>query len=623
VLSLTISDDQTIFAGTMDGGFKSLDGAQSWTILTPPQLEDVPVASVAVSPAYSQDQTVFAGLWGLGVFKSEDGGTTWTVQNSGITDSFITSVALSPGYASDQTLLASSRMDGVFKSTDGGNLWLKTNAGLRRKADHDQPHYFGFGFSPDFEQDQVVFLASLEGLHRSEEGATKWRHLNIYNQNFVRALAISPDYSTDGMVLAGCYGGGMYRTDNYGETWVAVDTGLLNLYMADIAISPGHSLDGAVFASNSWGVFKSIFNQAWIHNKVHPTDQIYIRSMGISPDYFSDLTLFAGNGYHSGSANMYKTTDGGDTYFPLTQEIESSSWITVVSPSYVNDQTVFVGTSRGVFRSQDGGGSWDDLGHGQGHVVLALALSPSYSSDGVLFAGTMNEGIFKSMDRGETWTAVNTGLGDLVIEAIGISPGYETDQTVFAATKSGGLFRSTDGGDSWQYVGLEGTFIRRIAMSPAFPTDQTIFLGTWSDVLRSQNGGGTWEEVLDIRRYDERSLYGSVQGNWKLYNEASASGPGLAYANESSASAEMMFFGSSIKWIGGKGFIGGIAEVYVDEVFQGEVDLYSPNSRWQEVLFTKNNLGPGSHSIKIVVTGTKNPSSYGTYIFVDAFEVGD
>ena len=160
-------------------------------------------------------------------------------------------------------------------------------------------------------------------------------------------------------------------------------------------------------------------------------------------------------------------------------------------------------------------------------------------------------------------------------------------------------------------------------MSPAFPADQTIFLGTWNSVLRTRDGGETWEEVLDIHRYDERSLYGTVQGNWALYNQPSASGPGLAYASESSASAEMTFFGSSIKWIGGKAFIGGIAEVYVDGNFQGSVDLYSAESRWQEVLFSKNSLGPGMHSIKIVATGDKNPMSHGTYIFVDAFEAGD
>ncbi|MBA2943075.1 hypothetical protein HZF08_32935 [Paenibacillus sp. CGMCC 1.16610] len=91
--------------------------------------------------------------------------------------------------------------------------------------------------------------------------------------------------------------------------------------------------------------------------------------------------------------------------------------------------------------------------------------------------------------------------------------------------------------------------------------------------------------------------------------------------SNSDATAQFTFSGTSVKWIGAKNGNGGIADVYIDGVLdQAGIDTYAASKQYQQVLYSKSGLTPGTHTIKVVVTGTKNPSSGDTVLVVDAFE---
>jgi hypothetical protein len=85
--------------------------------------------------------------------------------------------------------------------------------------------------------------------------------------------------------------------------------------------------------------------------------------------------------------------------------------------------------------------------------------------------------------------------------------------------------------------------------------------------------------------------------------------------------ATLTFSGTSVSWIGYRGPEAGIARVYLDGVFAGEVDAYSPTGRIQDSLFTATGLADASHTLTIEVTGLKNDASTDALIVVDAFEV--
>lgn len=87
------------------------------------------------------------------------------------------------------------------------------------------------------------------------------------------------------------------------------------------------------------------------------------------------------------------------------------------------------------------------------------------------------------------------------------------------------------------------------------------------------------------------------------------------------ASATYSFEGTGITFIASREFNRGIAEIFVDGVSQGEIDLYSAVAQRQQEVFSIDGLEDGKHTFRMEVTGKQNPSAAGCYIDVDAFVV--
>ena len=122
-------------------------------------------------------------------------------------------------------------------------------------------------------------------------------------------------------------------------------------------------------------------------------------------------------------------------------------------------------------------------------------------------------------------------------------------------------------------------------------------------------------------RHEENDPQVLCGTNWLPYSDDYASGGSIKYSDTTWDSCSFTFTGTSIRYIATPSNNKGIAEVYIDGQYQRDVDLYSLNLEWQQALYTNNNLTPGEHTISILVTGRKNPSSSLPRIDVDAFDV--
>ena len=87
------------------------------------------------------------------------------------------------------------------------------------------------------------------------------------------------------------------------------------------------------------------------------------------------------------------------------------------------------------------------------------------------------------------------------------------------------------------------------------------------------------------------------------------------------ATATFTFTGTAVSWIGFRGPVAGIANVYVDGALVAQPDLYAPADQIRVPVFTMANLAPGSHTLRIEVTGQRNAAAIGAYVIVDAFDV--
>ncbi|TET52954.1 MAG: hypothetical protein E3J54_05375 [Actinobacteria bacterium] len=124
-------------------------------------------------------------------------------------------------------------------------------------------------------------------------------------------------------------------------------------------------------------------------------------------------------------------------------------------------------------------------------------------------------------------------------------------------------------------------------------------------------------------RFEETELSVAYTGNWYTATGSGLSGGSRKYSWRTGATATITFNGTEVTWISFAGRYQGIAEVYVDNVFQQDVDLYQPINIAQAAVYTKTGLASGSHTLRVRVKRTKNPLSRGYYVSVDAFDVKD
>ena len=162
------------------------------------------------------------------------------------------------------------------------------------------------------------------------------------------------------------------------------------------------------------------------------------------------------------------------------------------------DAAVYVGTvGEGLWRSRDGGESWDRKTTGMytESEVRALAVHPANAQ--LLYAGT-NQGCFRSTDGADHWTQLDSEMNDLVIWSLLVMP--DQPDMVLAGTRPAAVFRSTDGGDTWQRLsaamaqecpGIVYNRVTTLQVDPAAP--DTIWAGVEIDgAWRSDDRGATW-----------------------------------------------------------------------------------------------------------------------------------
>jgi photosystem II stability/assembly factor-like uncharacterized protein len=210
------------------------------------------------------------------------------------------------------------------------------------------------------------------------------------------------------------------------------------------------------------------------------------------------------NDFYFGAVNggVWKTTDGGRVWAPIFDG-QSTASIGAIAVAPSAPDTVYVGSGEstlrdsvgygnGVYKSTDAGRTWAHLGLDQTHHIGKIAIDPKNPNNvfvaaiGKLYAASKERGIFRSKDGGHTWQQV---LGDENVGAVEVVIDPTNSQIVYAGLwntrrppwftyaptngPGGGIFKSTDGGSTWTKLtnGLpkEGIGRTGIAIAPTNP----------------------------------------------------------------------------------------------------------------------------------------------------------
>lgn len=116
-------------------------------------------------------------------------------------------------------------------------------------------------------------------------------------------------------------------------------------------------------------------------------------------------------------------------------------------------QQLLLGAHVGLFRSEDGGQSWQPVPLPSKHAHLdIMAITPHPEEGKIVYVATHEVGVFKTSDGGRTWREVNAGLGGLDVHGLAVDPRDPEKLHAAVRDKGEGIYRSTDGGWKWRRV---------------------------------------------------------------------------------------------------------------------------------------------------------------------------
>jgi photosystem II stability/assembly factor-like uncharacterized protein len=250
--------------------------------------------------------------------------------------------------------------------------------------------------------------------------------------------------------------------------------------------------------------------------------------------------------YYMGATGggVWKTTDGGLRWRPMTDSTRMAGSIGAIAVAPSDPNVVYVGTGEspprgnvspgnGMYRSTDGGRTWTAIGLADAGQIAHIHVHPGDPDHvlvavlGHIFGPGEQRGVFRTRDGGRTWQRVlfrdaNTGAIDLAMDPTNPRILYAAlwqarryPWTFESGGPGSGIFKSTDGGDTWREItrnpGLPDSGVVGkvgLAVSPvAADRVWAIVEHEQGGVFRSDDGGNRWQRVNEERRLRQRAWY--------------------------------------------------------------------------------------------------------------------
>ena len=240
---------------------------------------------------------------------------------------------------------------------------------------------------------------------------------------------------------------------------------------------------------------------------------------------------------------LWKTTDGGDNWLPVTDGQITSASVGAVAVSETNPDIVYIGMGEtalrgnimpgdGIYKSTDAGKKWTHLEFPDGDAISKIRIHPT--NPDIVFAAAFGKysvpsaerGVYKSTDGGKSWRKVlykddKSGAIDISIDRnnpnvmyAALWEAYRKEYQMSSGGPGSGLYKSTDGGETWKEItrnpGMPTGLVGRIGVSVSPVNSKRVYALVENDnggMFKSDDAGDTWTLVSSDRRIRQRAFY--------------------------------------------------------------------------------------------------------------------
>ncbi len=553
------------------GLYKSIDGGDTWSQVLFVS-DQSGIIDLLINP--DNPQILYAASWdrirnntesivagpNAKIYKTIDGGNTWINLTNGLPTGNQGRIGLTMSGTNPNIIFAmyvgtNSQLQGIYKSTDAGQNWsaipTDSGTGLSSNALGGFGWYFG-QLRVDPNNDNRLYLLGVNLWYTSSSG-NLWVRLTPLTGPNAPHVDNHDVVFNNGDVYLGT-DGGMYKRNLGSSTWNDIENiPATQFYRTgynphEIDEYYGGSQDNGTLAGNAAGIndWNRLLGGDGFQISFHPTDpdiryaetqngNIFMKpnantgflnaTNGIIPgdrrnwDMQYIISSHDPNVLYTGTYRVYKSDEDGLPLWSsisddLTDSIIYASnfhTITTLGESPLNADYLYVGTTDGnVWRTLNGGSSWDSLHSNLPNLYITSIVATPDSADHVFVAHSgykYNDfipHIHYSTDNGDSWQDISGDLPQLAINNIFVIPNYD-DQVIFVAT-DGGVFGTLDGGSSWQRLGSNFPYV------PVYDIDWNI---AKNELIAATFGRGIMTYPLDSidlsQPPDELSLTGIIQ----------------------------------------------------------------------------------------------------------------
>jgi photosystem II stability/assembly factor-like uncharacterized protein len=467
-----------LFAGTLEGVYRSADSGITWTQISPPGSHEIhEIESLAVDPG--DPSIVYAGTWHL-PWKTTDGGKTWrNIKQGIIDDSDVFSIFVDPDHPHIVYLSACS---GIYKSEDAGLLFHKIQ-GIPSEARRTRV------LMQDPENREVVYAGTTEGLYKTIDAGKTFTPMTD-SDVVVNDVYVDPANSS--RVLLATDRGGVLASNDAGKTFTPSNAGISERKIAALLVDRNDSrrlYAGVVNDKQFGGVFRSSDAGAHWEQLASGLDGRDVFALAETKD--GDLVAGTSHGILILSGALGAADPpSGDTAPPAA--CGASGAALTWQPRNVIANTLLKTTTENLR-----GAKVITEKEVNAPVIQLESLVNALDVSGEVWVAATSYGLLTSHDQGATWQG-----GPVMGQGNYLSVTSHGNDIVAARDSS--VVLSQDAGQSWWPIGVPAmlTHIHRVAFSP----DGTLWLGAREGVYFTRNLGKSWMWIHRLPLNDVNDL---------------------------------------------------------------------------------------------------------------------